>query len=266
MERKMKHLLLVLGNSIGVVATIIVNALAIILPLNGKTTSELSDAIPNLFVPAGITFSIWSVIYLFLIVFMIYQILELTKKEKGDMMPIYKIGPWFMIACLANIVWIFLWQYEYVYFSLLAMLLLFASLLVMYLKLNIGLASVPRKEKLVVHVTISIYLGWITVATIANVTAVLVKVNVGGLFFSQDVWAIVAIAVAEVITILMVLRRKDAAYSLVIIWALLGIIIKRQSSEPVYTNIVVAAGIGIVLILIMMLAKTVPAIYKKETN
>jgi hypothetical protein len=171
-----------------------------------------------------------------------------------------------MIACLANIVWIFLWQYEYVYFSLLAMLLLFASLLVMYLKLNIGLASVPRKEKLVVHVTISIYLGWITVATIANVTAVLVKVNVGGLFFSQDVWAIVAIAVAEVITILMVLRRKDAAYSLVIIWALLGIIIKRQSSEPVYTNIVVAAGIGIVLILIMMLAKTVPAIYKKETN
>jgi hypothetical protein len=266
MERKMKHLFLVLGNSIGIIATIIVNALAVLLPLNGKTTNQLSDAIPNLFVPAGITFSIWSVIYLFLIVFMLYQILELGKKEKGDMMPIYKIGPWFMISCLSNIVWIFLWQYKYVSFSLLAMLILLISLLMIYLRLNIGLSAVPLREKLAVHVTISIYLGWISVATIANVTAVLVKANVGELFLGQATWTILVIAVAAILTILMLLRRKDIAYSLVIIWALLGIIIKRLGDDPIYgvqTNIAIAAAIAILVIMGAMLAKTVPTIYKK---
>jgi len=89
----MKNLLLVIGNSIGVIGTILVNALAVILPLNGKSTSELSDAIPNLFVPAGITFSIWSIIYLFLIMFMIYQIISLYKKRQLNIDYIEKIIP-----------------------------------------------------------------------------------------------------------------------------------------------------------------------------
>ena len=94
MERNTKNILLVTGNSLAVIATIIVNALAVLLPLNGKTTQELSDNIPNLFVPAGITFSIWSVIYIFLIVFMLYQIIGLIKKHQ-DMNYLEKISGWF---------------------------------------------------------------------------------------------------------------------------------------------------------------------------
>ena len=267
MERTMKHLLLVLGNSIGVIATIIINALAVILPLNGKSTSQLSDAITNLFVPAGITFSIWSIIYLFLIVFMVYQILELRKKEQAEMMTIYKIGGWFMLASLANVIWIFLWHYEYVSFSLLAMLVLLISLLMIYLRLNIGLSTVPLKEKLAVHVTISIYLGWISVATIANVTAVLVKANVGELFLGQVTWTILVIAVASFLTILMLVIRKDIAYSLVIIWALLGIVIKRLGNDPIFgvrTNIAIVAAVAILVIIVIMLVKTVPTISKNK--
>jgi len=269
MDINKKHILLVAGNSIAVIATIIVNALAVILPLNGKSTNELSDAIPNLFVPAGITFSIWGVIYIFLVVFMLYQILGMGKKQQADMNYLEKIGGWFILASLANILWIFLWHYEYVTFSLLTMLLLFISLLMIYLKLNIGLSTVSIREKMAVHTTISIYLGWITVATIANVTAVLVKLDVGELVLGQVNWTILVIAVVTLITILMILRRKDIAYSLVIIWALLGIIIKRLADDPIYgvqTNIAITATIAILIIAGVLIAKIIPTLYKKRTT
>ncbi len=264
MEKNKKNLLLIMGNSIAVIATIIVNALAVLIPLNGKTTKELSDAIPNLFTPEGITFSIWSIIYLFLIIFMIFQILDLVKKEKNDMIYIEKIGGWFIIASLANILWIFLWHYEQVIISLVAMVLLFISLLMIYLRLNIGLSVTSLKEKLAIHTTISIYLGWITVATIANVTTVLVKLDVGELILGQVTWTIIIIAVATLITLLILVTRKDIAYSLVIIWALLGIILKRLNTDPIYTNIAVTAIIAILIIVGVMLVKTIPIMYKKR--
>lgn len=266
MEKNKKNLLLIMGNSIAIIATIVVNALAVILPLNGKTTKELSDAIPNLFTPEGITFSIWSIIYLFLIIFMLYQILDLVKKEKHDMTYIEKIGVWFIIASLANILWIFLWHYELVTISLVAMLILFISLLMIYLRLNIGLSITPLKEKIAVHTTISIYLGWITVATIANVTAVLVKLNAGELVLGQVTWTIIVIAVATLITLLILVRRKDIAYSLIIIWALIGIILKRLNTDPIYTNIAITSTIAILIIVGVMLVKTIQTLNKKRTS
>jgi len=267
MEKNKKNFLLIIGNSIAVIATIVVNALAVILPLNSKTTQELSDAIPNLFVPAGITFSIWSIIYVFLIIFMLFQIFNLIKKDQSDMTYIKKIGGWFIIASLANITWIFLWHYEYVTISLAAMILLFISLLMIYLRLNIGLSKDQLKEKIAVHTTISLYLGWITVATIANVTAVLVKLDVGELVLGETTWAILVIAVATLITTLVLLRRKDTIYSLVIIWALLGIIIKRLADDPIYgvqTNIAITATIAIIIIIVVNLVKTIPSLNKKR--
>ena len=255
MDINKKHFLLVAGNSVAVVATIIVNALAVILPLNGKSTNELSDAIPNLFVPAGITFSIWSIIYILLILFMVYQIFGVFKKGRTDLSYLEKIGGWFILASIANILWIFLWHYEYVSISLLAMLLLFFSLLMIYLRLGIGLSFVDLKEKIAVHTAISVYLGWITVATIANVTAVLVKLDVGELVLGEMTWTILVIAVAALITILMIFRRRDVAYSLVIAWALLGIIIKRLGDDPIYgvqTEIATTAGIAIVVIFVAL--------------
>ncbi len=270
MEKNKKNFLLITGNSIAVIATIIVNALAVILPLNSKTTQELSDALPNLFVPAGITFSIWSIIYVFLIIFISYQILNLIKKDQFDMTYLEKIGGWFILASLANITWILLWHYEYITISLAAMILLFISLLMIYLRLNIGLSKAQLKEKIAVHTTISLYLGWITVATIANVTAVLVKLNVGELVLGQTTWTILVIAVATLITILVLLKRKDVIYSLVIIWAFLGIIIKRLADDPIYgvqTNIAITATIAVIIIfIVIILEKTIPTINKKRTT
>jgi len=253
-----KNLFLVLGNSLAVILTIIVNALANILPINGKYTGELSDAIPNLFVPAGVTFAIWGVIYVLLIVFMIYQINAVFKKEKAEY--IEKISFYFILASIGNIIWIFLWHYEQVVISLLPMVLLFFSLLMIYLRLGIVDNKASLKEKLAIQVPISVYIGWITVATIANVTGALVKLNVGDLFLGESVWAMLVIAVATIITILVILRRKDIAYSFVVIWAFLGIVIKRLQTDQIYgvqTNIAIFAIVAIIVIIITIIANLI---------
>ena len=246
--------LLQIGNIIAVILTIIVNGLANLLPIGGKNTAELSDNIPNLFVPAGITFTIWGIIYFLIILFAIYLAKDLFKKEKTTTSFLEKISYFFILASIANIIWIFLWHYEQVLLSLLAMLVLFGSLLVMYLRLNIGKEEVSLKEKLFIHVPISIYIGWITVATIANVTAVLVTIGWNGFGVSEEIWTMLVMIVAAIITILMLIKRKDCAHSAVIIWALIGIYLKRMTNDPIYglqTQIAYTAVIAIVIILIV---------------
>ncbi len=248
LKMKNKNLFLILGNSLAVIFTIIVNALANILPINNKYTGELSDSLPNLFVPSGITFAIWGIIYVLLIVFIIYQINSFIKKQKTDV--IEKISIYFILASLGNIIWIFLWHYEQVVLSLLPMLLLFFGLLMIYQRLEIVNDKTSIKEKLAIQVPISVYIGWITVATIANVTGALVKLNAGGLFLGEEIWAILVIAVATIITILIILRRKDIVYSLVVIWAFLGIVIKRLQSNE---NIALFTSVAIIVIVITIL-------------
>jgi len=245
-----------IGNIIMVIITIIINGLANILPIGGKYTGELSDNIPNLFVPAGLTFSIWGVIYILIILFSIYLAKDILKKDKTSKPFIEKTSYFFILANLANIIWIFLWHYEQIVWSLLVMLILFFSLLMLYIRLNIGLEKISLKEKLFVHVPISVYIGWITVATIANVTAVLVTIGWDGFGIAEQIWTILVIIVATIITILMLVSRKDYAYSAVIIWALIGTYIKRSSDDLVYgtqTQIANTSLISIIILIIITL-------------
>jgi hypothetical protein len=268
MNNKILQLLQV-GTIIAVILTIIVNSLANILPIGGKNTGELSDNIPNLFVPAGITFAIWGIIYVLIILFAIYLAKDLFKKEKTTKPFLEKISFFFILASLANIIWIFLWHYEQIVLSLLAMIILFVSLLVIYLRLNIGIEIVSMKEKLFVHVPISVYIGWITVATIANVTAVLVTIGWDGFGISEEIWTILIILIATIITILILTTRKDYAYSTVIIWALIGIYLKRQTDDPIYgvqTQIAYAAALALVIILIIAAISAFLQYSKKEVQ
>ena len=219
-------------NIVAVIGTLILNYLSNALPINGKTAGQLSDEIPNLFVPAGLTFAIWGVIYILLIMFAAYQARDLFKKEKIEMPFIKKSSYYFFLAGIANMSLIFAWHYQQVLASVIIMLVLFASLLKIYLNLDIGKEIVSRKERIFIQVPISVYLGWITVATIANITAFLVTINWDGLGISDVLWTMIVIIVALIITLLMIITRKDVAYSLVIVWALLGIYIKR--TNPLY--------------------------------
>jgi hypothetical protein len=242
------------GNILAMIITIIVNGLAVILPLNGKTTEYLSDKYPNLFVPAGLTFSIWGIIYILWVVFAVYQARDLFKKDETEMPFLHQITYLFILSSAANSAWIFAWHYEYVGLSLLIMIILLFSLLAIYLRLDIGRAKVAMAEKLCVHVPFSVYLGWITVATIANVTAFLVSINWDGFGISPLIWTILVISVGVLITLLMLILRKDIAYSLVVLWALLGIWIKRTTPAYLNNDVATTAGIAMVLIIIGIFA------------
>ena len=254
MDDKLKKQLFQVGNIAGYIATVVVNFLAIGLPLNNKTTQQLSDALPNLFVPAGITFSIWSVIYILLGIFAIYQAKDLIKSDKEDLPFLEKISFFFILSSIANVAWIFFWHYEQVAVSLIVMIVLFISLLMVYLRLDIGKSEVPKHEKYFIHVPISVYFGWITTATVANVTALLVALNWNGFGIAEEVWAVVILAVVAVLYVLTVIMRNDIAYGLVGVWSTLGIVLKQMMGVPVVgiTALIVMIVIGLAIIKVVI--------------
>jgi len=241
MATPVRYIGLRIANVLGFVATVVVNALANALPLNGYYTGELSDMYPNLFVPAGLTFAIWGVIYLLLGVFVIYQL-------SGSRTAVPRIGLWFVIASLANCGWIFAWHFRYLVLSLIAMGTLLGALIRIYAAVEIGKNAVSRLEKYCVHITFGVYLGWISVATIANITAFLVDRGWSGFGLSDQVWAIVMVLVSVGLALLFLAARRDIFYALVIAWALFGIIVKQYSTSGHLPLIVAAAGgMGVVL-------------------
>lgn len=240
-------------NIVAFAFTVLVNGLAgSTTLLGGKVTAEISDTNPTLITPAGYVFSIWGIIYILLGVFVVFQ--ALPSQQGKDFQK--KIGWLFILSSIANIVWIFLWQYEYLVFSVVLMFLLLASLISIYLRLNIGKTKTETGEKLAIHLPFSVYLGWITIASIANVAVTLVSLNWDRFGISEETWAILVIIVALIITLLVIGTRRDIAYALVIIWALVGIAVK-QSAYPtiVLLTEICAIVIAVALVTAILLTK-----------
>ena len=233
-------------NTIGLVLVLTLNGLANALPINGVTTGGVSDQYDNVFTPAGLTFAIWGIIYLLLIAFVAYGwFAARVDKDRFSR----RIGPWFFVSCLANAGWILAWHSRLLPLSLVLMLVLLGSLLAVYLRLRVGLSSVSRGERLLVHLPFSVYLGWITVATIANITVLLVSVRWGAFGLSPQFWTVAVIGAAIVIALAMAFTRRDIYFCLVVDWALLGILLKRLGDATVPDQAVVAAAIaGIVMV------------------
>jgi hypothetical protein len=227
--------------------TVLVNGLAgSTTILGGKNTAQISDANPTLITPAGYVFFIWGVIYILLGIFVVFQALPSEKIKAYQK----RIGWLFVLSSLLNIVWLFLWQFEYLSLSVVLMFLLLATLISIYLRLNIGKSTAPMREKLAVHVPFSVYLGWITIASIANVAVTLVSVNWDGFRISPETWAALIIIIALLITLLVIATRKDVAYGLVIIWALVGIAVKQSENQ----NIVMITEMSAIIVAIALAA------------
>jgi benzodiazapine receptor len=232
-------------NLLATVVTITINGLANALPLNGQTTGEISDRFRVYFVPAGYVFSIWGLIYLALIALAVYQALPAQRENPH----LRRIGYLFALSCVANSAWIFLWHYELFELTLVAMFGLLLSLIAIYLRLDIGCAQVSTAEKWLVHVPFSIYLGWITVATIANVTSVLYYLNWDGWGIRPEIWAVIMLIVGAGIASAVSISRGDVAYVLVIVWAFVGIAVK-QAATPM---VAVTAGLMALIVALTLL-------------
>ncbi|MFP4691919.1 MAG: tryptophan-rich sensory protein [Bacteroidales bacterium] len=210
---------------------VVMNYLANALPLGGKTTGELSAAYPNLFVPAGVTFSIWGVIYLMLLGFCLLQFREQNRTL------VEAIGWAFALSCLLNGLWIVSWHYRYLPASLLIML----ALLMVLIYINYQLRG---QSMGLTRAAFGVYLGWISIATIANVTALLVNYNWGGWGMTDVSWAIMLIPAGLLITAFALYRLQNPFIGLAVIWAFIGIYLNRQGD---YTSIAITALVAAVI-------------------
>lgn len=228
------------ANFFSVILALTVNILASTLPLNGQNTGEISDRFKVYFVPAGYVFAIWGVIYLGWIAFTIFQF-QPSQKESPRLR---RLGYLFATSNVANAAWLFCWHYNQFGLSVLVMLALLGLLIASYLRLNVNRSSVTLFEYWSVDVLFSVYLGWITVATVANISDWLYLVGWEGFGILAQVWAVIMLAVASLLGLAMALTRRDVGYLSVLVWAFIGIAVK-QTSAPM----VISAWIAVVLIL-----------------
>lgn len=231
---------------IAIIAVVAVNVLSQTQRWNGYTSGELTDQYFPLVltVPAGYVFSIWGLIYLGLMAYAVGQ----GQPSQRENPRLRAIGWWFVLSCGANIAWLISFHWLQFTISLVFMLALLVCLIVIYIRLNSISTPPTRGERWFVHVPFSIYLGWITIATIANVSFVLFELGnrFSFLGLSAEIWTVILLAMAVLLAVLMLLRHGDLAYALVLVWALGGIYAKRVNSD--FTLAATAGLVGAIAI------------------
>jgi hypothetical protein len=209
------------GNIVALIVVIVINGAANILRFGGQTTGAVADKYHSLFTPAAFTFAIWSLIYLALALFVVYQSLPSQRQNKT----LAEISGWFKAGCAANALWMFTWHLEWIMVALLLMILLLVSLIMIYRKVG---AQVWQ-----VRVPFSLYLGWASVATIANLSAMQTALGWQNLAMTEVSWTLLKLAIAGAVAAVVILRRHDAVFGLVVAWAAFGISVGQAATPAV---------------------------------
>lgn len=232
---------LLLANIFALAVVLTVNALANILPINGMNTGQISDLYPSLFTPAGFTFSIWSLLYLLQIGFVVAQFKVKSK-------PYFKeLSLWFLLSCVANISWILVWHYLFTSASVVVMLVLLYSLVRIFLLLQQHTFE-DKIEWPFVKLPFLFYLAWICVATIANISTLLTSLAWKGGILSEEIWAIIMIAIAAALGLFISFKYKEPAFLLVLGWAFFGIYSKWIGTE----HDIIASGARVAVIVLAL--------------
>lgn len=243
------------------------NAAAVLLPLNGMTTQEVSDSYPNLFAPAGLTFAIWSVIYLLLAGFVLYQWLKpgagsiLSNPAVGN-----RVRNVFIVSSILNSIWLVAWQYLQIDLSVVIMLVLLVTLT--YVNRVLVNEPLTKRDYVFIRLPFSVYFGWITIATIANITAFLVDKNIAFLQDNQVFWTVAVLIIGLLIITTTILRNRDIAYGLATLWAYYGILNKHQATDGwdgAYPPIILAVVICLGLLAIVCIYELVLYFKRKKS-
>jgi hypothetical protein len=232
---RMTRSLLVL---IAFLATVAMNAVANLLPLNGRTTGAISDQFRIHVTPAGYVFSIWSVIYIGLLAYCIYQLTPAGRRSDR----VAHIAPAFVVSAVANIAWLGLWHYGHYLWTLAAMLVLLGALISIYRTLGDGRPA-ANAEQWCVDYPFSLYVGWITVATLVNLSVVLEVLDARPFGMSAVTWAVWMIVAAGIIGLIVGRSRRDRLYQAVVVWAAIGIAVRENQPELVSTAAVACAAV-----------------------
>ena len=254
----MKKVLQIL-NAAALIATIVINYLSNTGIFNGNTMATVSDRYHNYFTPAGYAFSIWGIIYLGLIVFVIYQARSLFKTSRNDW-PVLEIGWWFIVSCVANSLWVITWLYDYIGSSVIIMMILLFSLIKIIFATRMELDDLPLKKIAFVWWPFCLYSGWITVALVADISAWLTKINWNGFGISEVTWAIIMIIIAGIINLIISWKRNMREFALVGAWALIAISVANWNSQQSIKII------AIIVASILLINSGIHAYKNRETN
>lgn len=234
------------GNLAAFALVVILNVLSNALPINNQTMPEISARYPSLFTPAGFTFSIWGVIYLALLGFVVYQALPSQRNNQV----IAGFSRWFQMNCVANAAWIVVWHYDLLALSLLLMFVILVTLVLIYRSLAAVIETATFAQHLVLYLPFSLYTGWITVATIANISVLQIAYGWEAVGLSAVSWTLLKLAAAGAIGATVVLRLRDPVFVLVIAWAAYGISV-MQSASPAVSG----AATTLSLLMLMLAAR-----------
>lgn len=219
--------------------------------ISAKDVGEISDQYNSLFTPEGFTFSIWGIIYIALIISCIYHIVIAYRHDKihEANKDIEKMGALFLFNNIGAAAWLIAWTNGLIGLSLVLIVAQLISLIAIHSSLHIRKVDKSLKGIIYTEIPLSIYLGWISIATIANTAIFLLHTGWGGWGISSINWTIIMITIAVVLTIGIIISKKNPVFGLVVIWALYGIIAKQQGENPILlkTTIAIAwVGIGII--------------------
>lgn len=232
---------------------LVMNTLANALPINGRTSGAVSDSFPLVFVPAGYVFSIWGLIYVGLISLVVYAF---TGAGRRSSRVAALGGAWLPLNFTANGLWILCWHYGFYLGSLILMLVILASLKAVHARLDAcdGAGRATAGETWLVRVPLSIYQGWISVATIPNFAVVLLVAGWNGAPLAPETWGAIFVVVAAALNLFMVLRSRDVPFGAVGVWALAGIGVKQATAFPLVATLSNAGAVVIALAILITLA------------
>jgi hypothetical protein len=217
------------GNIAAFILVILFNWLANALPFNDQSQSVIAAKYPSLFSPAGFTFSIWGVIYLALLAFVVYQALPSQRQNAS----IARLSIPFKINCISNALWLVAWHYDQLALSLLIMLIILGTLIIIYRSLLAEVSRMTFLERVVLLLPFSLYTSWISVATIANISIIQTGYGWDNVGLTAVNWTLVKLAVAGAIGAIVVLRLRDPVFVLVTAWAAYGIAANQAATPAV---------------------------------
>ncbi|MBE8723004.1 hypothetical protein [Sphingobacterium pedocola] len=256
----MKKKSIVILNTVSLIITLVINYLSNTGFFNGNTMKTVSDRYDNLFTPASYAFSIWGLIYLFLISHIIYSI-SIRKSEHENSI-IKVIGIWFSLSSILNSVWVVCWLNDYIGLSVCIMIALLLVLLKIITNIHANYNRPSLKTKVFVFLPFSLYAGWISVALIANIAAFLTKIKWDGWGASEMTWTVAMILIAGLVNVLMIWKKNLISFGLVGIWALIAVAISNDQVSP----ICLVAGATALLILLSCIIRGIAIFRYRKVN
>lgn len=218
---------------------------------NNQDNAQVSAKYETVFTPAGFTFAVWGVIYISLLIFVIYHVIKAFSKDLNHEanQNILKINYWFILNNIATSIWVFAFAYEYIFLSAILLTFQLITLTVIFVNLNLYNPDTTVKSVWFTQFPLSIYFGWICIATIANITLFLVSINWIGGGLSALNWTIILLVIATLLGLFLVLIKRNSFVGLIFMWAFYGILYKRTSiNAELYSSVIAAAWLGIALL------------------